>query len=250
MRESAAILPVGAPRFRDVLNREGAILAFGLLCVMLLLELGKTHVYHAWFGSDVRPPAESLESILPFIWTASVSVVSRLLLPLAFIVVVLRERPADFGFRFAGGRTFVLLYVALLVIMVPIVWIAAGSDAFQQKYPFWDGARTSWRYLLLYELRYFFVFLSGEAFWRGFLVFGLFRRFGWHALSVAMVPYVIVHFGKPPIETLGAIVTAYVLGYLAIKHRSFLFGVALHFSVALLMDLAALLRSGQLPDAW
>ena len=37
-----------------------------------------------------------------------------------------------------------------------------------------------------------------------FLVFGLARRFGWHALSISMVPYVMVHFGKPPAETLGA----------------------------------------------
>ena len=164
-----------------------------------------------------------------------------------FIVFVLREKPSDFGFRLAGGRAFVAIYGALLVFMVPLLWVVAGSASFQSKYPFWDGTSTSWSYFALYEIRYFFIFLSGEAFWRGFLVFGLFKRFGWHALSIAMVPYVMVHFGKPPIETIGAIVTAYVLGYLAIKHRSFWLGVALHYTIAFLMDLFALARAGELP---
>jgi membrane protease YdiL (CAAX protease family) len=82
------------------------------------------------------------------------------------------------------------------------------------------------------------------------LLFGLARRFGWHALSISMVPYVMVHFGKPPIETLGAIVTGYVLGYLALTHRSFWLGVVIHFGVGLSMDLAVLARTGGLPTSW
>ena len=173
-----------------------------------------------------------------------------MLLPLVFIVLVLRERPKDFGYQLNGTGGLGRIYLVLLAIMVPLLWVAAGTPAFQQKYPFWSEAGASWRHLLVWEARYFLIFLSGESFWRGFLLFGLEKRFGWHALSIAMVPYVMVHFGKPPIETLGAIVTAYVLGYLALKHRSFWLGVVLHFSIAVLMDVFSLVRQGALPAHW
>ena len=224
------------------------VLLFALACLIVLMKFGRTTFYRAHIAQSFA--AYPLPTLHPFLWTALSSVTTRIVAPVAFVILVLRERPSEFGYRLGGGGTFLRIYGLLLVLMVPILWSAAGSSAFQAKYPLWDGAGESWSHLLIFETRYFFIFLSGEAFWRGFLLFGLVRRFGWHALSISMVPYVLVHFGKPPIETLGAIVTAYVLGYLALKHRSFALGVALHFTVALLMDVFALIRSGHLPSSW
>ena len=59
-----------------------------------------------------------------------------------------------------------------------------------------------------------------------------------------LIPYVAAHFGKPMLETLGAILAGLFLGYLAWEHRSFWLGVALHWGVALMMDLFALYRRG------
>ena len=56
----------------------------------------------------------------------------------------------------------------------------------------------------------------------------------------------MIHHGKPMPEAMGALITACVLGYLALKHRSFWLGVALHFTVAITMDLLALWRKGLL----
>ena len=244
MSESSA----KAATLRGLLTRENAIILYALLCLALLMKFGRTHAYRLYFAEYFADG--QLPTLQPYVYTAVSSVFTRMLMPLAFIVLVLKEKPRDFGYRLGGGRTFVTLYALLLLVMVPLLWIAAGSPAFQSKYPFWDRANESWRFFFLYEFRYFFIFLSGEAFWRGFLVFGLARKYGWHALSIAMVPYVVVHFGKPIPETLGAIVTGYLLGYLALKHRSFVLGIALHYSVALLMDLFALVRSGSLPTNW
>ena len=244
MSESSA----KAATLRGLLTRESAIILYALLCLLLLMKFGRTHAYRLYFAEYFADG--ELPTLQPYVYTAVSSVVTRMLMPLAFIVLVLKERPRDFGYRLGGGRTFVAIYAALLLIMVPILWMAAETPSFQGKYPFWNRAGESWRFLLLYEFRYFFIFLSGEAFWRGFLLFGLAKKFGWHALSVAMIPYVIVHFGKPMPETLGAIVTGYLLGYLALKHRSFVLGIALHYSVALLMDVFALARSGSLPTSW
>lgn len=237
-----------AQSFRDIFSREGAILLFGLLCLTLLMKYGRPHAFRLYFAHYFE--GGELPTLQPFVFSAASSVVTRMLMPLAFIVVILREHPKDFGYRLSGGRAFVQIYGLLLAFMVPILWFVAGDLAFQQKYPFWDRAGESWRFLFLYEARYFFIFLSGEAFWRGFLLFGLAKRFGWHALSISMIPYVIVHYGKPLPETLGAIITGYVLGYLALKHRSFVLGIALHYTIAVLMDVFALIRSGNLPQIW
>ncbi len=247
-RAVEALPPGAAPTLRDTFTRETGILLFALGCLFLLMYFGRTLFFrHTLAEHFAHWPVPSLQ---PYLWTSFSSVVTRMIMPLAFITLVLRENPLDFGFRPRGGRTFLLIYAGLLLFMVPLLWIVAGTPAFQHKYPFWNEAGDSWRNLILYETRYFFVFLSGESFWRGFLVFGLAKRFGWHALSIAMVPYVMVHFGKPPIETIGAVITGYVLGYLALKHRSFWLGVILHFTIAFLMDFFSLMRGPGLPASW
>ena len=54
------------------------------------------------------------------------------------------------------------------------------------------------------------------------------------------IPYVMIHFNKPVPETLGALVAGVVLGYLALKARSCVLGIALHFGVAITMDFLAI----------
>ena len=53
------------------------------------------------------------------------------------------------------------------------------------------------------------------------------------AVFVSMMPYCLVHFGKPLPETLGAIIAGIVLGIFSLKSRSILPGVLLHGGVAL-----------------
>ncbi len=74
------------------------------------------------------------------------------------------------------------------------------------------------------------------------MVFGLRSTFGYYAIAIMATPYVMIHWGKPVPEAFGALITACVLGYLALKHRAFWLGVALHFSVALTMDVLAMLH--------
>ena len=52
----------------------------------------------------------------------------------------------------------------------------------------------------------------------------------------------MIHFGKPMPETFAAIIAGFALGFLALRSRSFLWGVFLHFAVAITMDVFALGR--------
>jgi membrane protease YdiL (CAAX protease family) len=181
-----------------------------------------------------------------YYWVAGSSVLTRTVLPLLVIVIVLRERPRDYGYRLRGTGGLGRIYLLLLGVMLPLLYLGSTNQAFLDRYPLYDGAAMSLEHFLLYEASYFFVFLSGESFWRGYMVFGLESTFGYYAIGIMAIPYVLIHWGKPVPEVFGALVAALVLGYLAIKHRSFWLGVALHFTIALTMDVLALWQKGEI----
>ena len=57
-----------------------------------------------------------------------------------------------------------------------------------------------------------------------------------------VVPYNMIHYGKPFLEANAAIIAGIVLGTLALKTRSIWCGFLIHVSVAISMDLAALIQ--------
>jgi hypothetical protein len=85
-----------------------------------------------------------------------------------------------------------------------------------------------------------------EIFFRGFWLRAM-RGFGAAAIWSMIVPYSMIHYGKPYLEACGAMVGGAVLGSLAMRTRSIYAGLLVHATVALLMDVLALQRRGTLP---
>jgi membrane protease YdiL (CAAX protease family) len=164
------------------------------------------------------------------------------------IKLVLHSRVRDFGVRVRGIGPFLRPYVALYLIVVPFLFVASFSAEFQSRYPFYDLAPHEhfWPYLWCWWGLYALQFMALEFFFRGFLVHGLVPRFGWLAVPVMVVPYNMLHYGKPMPEALAAIVGGLVLGTLAIRTRSIWWGAALHISIAASMDLLSLWQHGRL----
>jgi membrane protease YdiL (CAAX protease family) len=86
-----------------------------------------------------------------------------------------------------------------------------------------------------------------EFFFRGFLLFALARYLGPLAIFVMIVPYAMIHFGKPLAECLGSILAGIALGTVALRTASIYGGVAVHCAVAWSMDLFALAATDRLP---
>ena len=190
-------------------------------------------------------PIEKSE-LYGYFYLALSSILSRMVLPMIFIVLVFKDKPSNYGYRIRGTWKLGKIYLGLLAFMLPLLFYASSQPVFQKKYPLYDYAHSSLSLLIVYELSYILVFLSGESFWRGFVVFGLAKRFGLYGILVMAIPYAMIHFGKPFPEALGAIAAGSVLGYIALKHKSFWLGVALHSSIGISMDLLSLWRKGQL----
>lgn len=212
-----------------------------LTCISLTLfhYFGKPAFYHqqlaglapGWLGLA----GTSFESLAPYVYWALSSLAIRVLLPIACIALWFGESPRDYGFRMwergHGG-----IYLGLYLVMLPVLVIVSNVPAFQAKYPFYDGAGQSWGHFLAYELTYGAQFAALEAFFRGFLIFALFKRFGYQAVVIMTIPYCMIHFGKPIAETFGSIIAGLLLGYLALKSRSWLPGALLHWGVGLTLD--------------
>jgi membrane protease YdiL (CAAX protease family) len=178
--------------------------------------------YIYWFGS---------EFILYFL----------LLIP---VIAFIHRRPfREFGMGAGDWRFGLRLSLYFFLIMLPILWIASASPAFQQVYPHSAIVRTDWTLFLIYETAFILYFIGWEFVWRGYMLFGLLPHTGATVAVLAqMIPFVILHYGKPMPETFGAIAAGIALGALAVRTRSFWYAVLIHWSVMFTIDFLATMR--------
>lgn len=172
-------------------------------------------------------------------WSAVTSI-CYMVLPMLYIKVVMRQRIRDFGFSLKGILSHAWIYVGMFLIVLPALFVVGTTESFQRTYPFYKDAGRSPFDFFAWELAYIMQFLSLEFFFRGFLVHAFKRRFGYACVLLAVIPYCMIHFGKPMPETLGAIFAGIALATLSLFTRSIWLGVAIHVSVAISMDIISL----------
>jgi membrane protease YdiL (CAAX protease family) len=157
------------------------------------------------------------------------------------------RRARDHGLGWGKTTEHAPLYFVCVAVVLPLVFVVATQRDFSDYYPFYAHAGRSVADLLLWELVYAGQFFAVEFLFRGFLVESGRRSLGSHAIFAMVVPYVMIHFGKPAAETFGAIIAGVVLGTLAMRSRSIWAGFFVHETIAVAMDVAALMQKGGLP---
>ncbi len=157
------------------------------------------------------------------------------------------ERLRDYGVRTRGFLAHAWIYALFFGIVLVAVVIVSQTGEFANYYPFYRLANRSWRDFFLWEALYATQFLTLEFFFRGFLLFSARQAMGAPVIMAMVVPYCMIHFGKPWAEALAAILAGTVLGTLSLKTRSIWSGFLIHVTVAVSMDLAALLQTRGLP---
>jgi len=233
-------------RFSDLSYEARFVVVSSMVLLIVFLAFGRSNTYHQLWERYV--PTDARTPLLGFAYFATCSVLLRLVIPYLLVRFKLREPPREYGYVVRGGTRMRWVYLGLFVVMVPlVVWASTLSD-FQASYPQARGVvvdnEASIQLFVLYQAAYFMMFLSGESFWRGYMTFGLGRDLDIGALPWMVMMYSIGHYAKPILEVNGAIVAGFVLGYLALRHRSFFLGALLHWSIALTMDLAVLYQRG------
>lgn len=170
-----------------------------------------------------------------------VNITGLLLVPMVCIMALPKEGPHLYGWwrpRSEAWRTAAILYA---VMTVPL-WVASRRPEFMAYYPLRPEAAYSWPLFVYHEMSYGLYMLSWEFFFRGFLTFGLARRFGQTAsLLTQTLAFGVMHYGKPLPEMLGSFVAGYILGWLALRARSFYPGFALHWACSVTFDVLVIL---------
>ena len=152
----------------------------------------------------------------------------------------------DLGFRARGFFQHAPLYLAFFLIVLPFVVWVSGDPHFLRTYPLAKHAGDSWLFIAIWELSYGFQFVGVEFFFRGVMLFGAVRLLGPWVIPMMVVPYVMLHFQKPWLESTGAIIAGTVLAVVALRTRSIFAGIAIHTAVAWSMDFLALWNKGAL----
>jgi len=152
-----------------------------------------------------------------------------LLVPLAAGWLLFRDQPRDYGFRIGNWKWAIIVTPACLAAMALILYGASKIPEFRSYY---YRYAINWPGLVLDTALYMFAW---EFLFRGYMLFGLEKSIGKSAILVQLIPFVLLHLGKPFLETLACIPGGFGFGYLAYRTRSFLPGFIIHFGIYLMM---------------
>lgn len=198
--------------------------------------LGGHNTYQRLFPND----GSHYWELRGYVWWSGWRVIGYVVLPMVVIACLPGERIRDYHVSLRGFVRHLWIYVLMFAAVFPFVVVASTTTEFRHTYPFYRIANRSYADLAIWEVLYAVQFLSLEFFFRGFMLHGLRRALGANAIFVMIVPYCMIHYGKPFAETLGAIGAGLILGTLAMRTRSIWGGVLIHVGVATTMDVLAL----------
>jgi membrane protease YdiL (CAAX protease family) len=212
------------------------VLVVSAVSLTLQEYIGDRGAFEEWFNLRRDPYAD----LKGFAWWSSWRVIGYVLIPTLAIACTPGLRVRDFHVSLRGFFGHMWIYLLMFALILPAVIEASTTKSFRHTYPFYRMANRSSFDLWSWEGLYAAQFVSLEFFFRGFLLQGLRRVVGSNAIFVMIVPYCMIHYGKPLPETLGAIGAGVILGTLAMRTRSIWGGVLIHIGVAVTMDVLAL----------
>lgn len=137
-----------------------------------------------------------------------------MVLPIFTILFILRENPFDFGLRIGDYKLWGFYVVITILIAIPVLYIGSLFSSIGKYYT------KSFDYYSFFTQMVPLLFVW-EYLLRGFLLFGLKERFKEGSILIQMVPFVLLHIGKPEIEILMCIPMGLWFGYIAYRGKSF-----------------------------
>ena len=153
------------------------------------------------------------------------SMVYYAVLPILSIIFLLRKNPLDFGLRLGNWRIWWFHLAVTVVLGLPILYAAS-------RMPSVAGYYTQVEFhLVRYSLEIAAALFAWEFILRGFLLFGLKEKLGEASILVQMMPFVLLHFGKPEIEMISTIIMGIYFGYVAYRSNSCWPAVLMHIYI-------------------
>lgn len=168
--------------------------------------------------------------------------VTLFILSILIIKFIIKEDLKDYGLQLGDYKAGLIFSAIFLGVMILMIWFTSATSDFAVKYPHLQTARNNWSGFYIYEAGMLMYMFGWEFIWRGFMLFGLKEKFGYYTVLIQMIPFVILHNGKPAPETFGAIAGGIALGMLAFRTKSIYYCVLTHMGVMFSIDMISILR--------
>lgn len=176
-------------------------------------------------------------------------------------IILVGEEPAEMGFCIGDSRKVRLATLLLFAGVAVLMIFASRRPDYQSYYPIFRHfghfpmldrfchaqfyvpfVESDIKALLYGWITYGMYMFCWEFFFRGYLLFGLFRTIGWPAVIVQAIIFGILHLGKPTSEVALSFGAGIILGVLALRAKSFLPGFLLHWVAFITMDLLVIVQ--------
>lgn len=154
------------------------------------------------------------------------------LVPL-MVLLVLREDPRQYGLGRGDARRALALGGFATLVTVPAIALIAAVPAIREWYA---PSMTTLPDVLLTNI---LDLVPTEFLLRGFVLFALLRAIGPFGVVVALVPFVMVHIGKPDLEALSTLGGGLVFGWLNWRTGSIWASAAYHVAIQTTVIVAA-----------
>ena len=135
--------------------------------------------------------------------------------PVLVILILLRKNPLNFGLRLGIPRIWGLHVGVICLIAAVVLYASSFSSTLQSYY------RMENFDFFVYFLTSCVSLSASEFIYRGFLLFGLREKFKEGAILLQMIPFALMHLGKPELETISTIFTGIMFGYVAYRGKSY-----------------------------
>ncbi|TNF37796.1 MAG: CPBP family intramembrane metalloprotease [Deltaproteobacteria bacterium] len=183
---------------------------------------------------------DALRTAVAF-WRRGVGVVLLGVVPLLVLSLGLGGDLAEHGLTLRDPGPSLAFAAATLALMLPILALQARRPWFHRHYP--EARLRAWTrgHEAANALSWLAYLVAYEAFFRGFLLFGLAHALGpWPAIAITTAAYVFVHLTKNAGEAVGSLVMGLVYGFVALHTGSILMPLVAHWVSAVAADTWAL----------
>lgn len=207
-------------------------------------------VFHKIFG-PISNYSQWLD-LWQYIYQFAMSLVLFVFVPWLIVKFYLKENYKQLVFRYKYNKTAIIVCCIVYPIVIISTFFSAKDPVLGAEYPLSKLVSHSISVLILYEMAYFFYFFSYEAFYRGFLQFGLLSNKPTvkEIIIVVIIQTVITtlfHIGKPTSEIALAAAFGPIFGYVAIRFNSIWYGMLIHFIMNIFNDTNILNYLNMLP---
>jgi membrane protease YdiL (CAAX protease family) len=164
-------------------------------------------------------------------------------IPAAIVKLGFRESLASYGVQMGDRRWSSGAMIVLVPVFVLVGYLSSRDPAIRAAYPLDDQAGSSMAAFLTHAAAYLLFYVAWEFHFRGFLQFGLRESCGdSNAILIQCLASCLTHLGKPAAESYAALLGGLLWGFLALRSRSLLSGIAQHWALGISLD-AFLIRA-------